>query len=231
MRRAAARVARRRGSSITIRRLPSHGSSSSASGTTVVLPAPGAAWRTARPTSANAARSSSRAPVTGSDATADGSGAGTIAQGAPPTPVASSPGTRPGRGQAGSPGPEIVCVIGTTGTRPVFTVSRLKDRRIRFSPFRTRRPPPSSSISPFGDGGGPGLAQRRSAATPNHQARGGHREAQRHGGAGAVEPVGQLGRQYGSPQHLQAQHAPPRRRRGSGERRRRGDRRGNGRSL
>ncbi len=47
MRWAAARAASRRGSSITIFRPPSHGSSSSASGTTVVFPAPGAAWRTA----------------------------------------------------------------------------------------------------------------------------------------------------------------------------------------
>ena len=43
MRRAAARVARRRGSSTTIRRPASHGSSSRASGTMVVLPAPGGA--------------------------------------------------------------------------------------------------------------------------------------------------------------------------------------------
>src|SRR5205823_15078441 len=46
MRRAAARVARRRGSSMTIRRPASHASSSSASGTRVVLPAPGGACST-----------------------------------------------------------------------------------------------------------------------------------------------------------------------------------------
>ena len=43
MRRAAARAASRRGSSMTIFALDSHGSSSSASGTRVVLPAPGGA--------------------------------------------------------------------------------------------------------------------------------------------------------------------------------------------
>ena len=48
IRRAAARVARRRGSSMTIRCPPSHGSPRSASGTTVVLPAPGGATSTAR---------------------------------------------------------------------------------------------------------------------------------------------------------------------------------------
>ena len=46
MRAAAARTARRRGSSITTRAAPS---ARSASGTRVVLPAPGGAWRTARP--------------------------------------------------------------------------------------------------------------------------------------------------------------------------------------
>ena len=48
IRRAAARVARRRGSSTTMRPSPSQGSSSRASGTTVVLPAPGGAAMTAR---------------------------------------------------------------------------------------------------------------------------------------------------------------------------------------
>ena len=47
--RAAARAASRRGSSITMRRPASHGSSSSASGTRVVLPAPGGACSTAAP--------------------------------------------------------------------------------------------------------------------------------------------------------------------------------------
>ena len=65
MRRAAARVARRRGSSITIRRPSSHGSSSSASGTSVVLPAPGGATMTARPGPASASRTrrASRRPA------------------------------------------------------------------------------------------------------------------------------------------------------------------------
>lgn len=58
MRCAAARAARRRGSSITILRPPSHGSSSSARGTTVVFPAPGGACSTA----AVPARSASRTP-------------------------------------------------------------------------------------------------------------------------------------------------------------------------
>ena len=48
IRRAAARVARRRGSSTTIRPSPRQGSSSRASGTSVVLPAPGGALITAR---------------------------------------------------------------------------------------------------------------------------------------------------------------------------------------
>ena len=49
IRRAVARVASRRGSSITMRPSPRHASSSSASGTTVDLPAPGGADRTTRP--------------------------------------------------------------------------------------------------------------------------------------------------------------------------------------
>ena len=65
MRRAAARVARRRGSSTTIRRPASHGSSSRASGTMVVLPAPGGAASTARVLPASARRSSSRTSTIG----------------------------------------------------------------------------------------------------------------------------------------------------------------------
>ena len=65
MRAAAARAARRRGSS-RMRRLPSaQGSSSSASGARVVLPAPGGATSTARGRSANAARSEGRAASIG----------------------------------------------------------------------------------------------------------------------------------------------------------------------
>lgn len=65
MRRAAARAARRRGSSTTIRRLASHGSSRSRSGTRVVFPAPGGATRTADLFSARARRSSSIVSSTG----------------------------------------------------------------------------------------------------------------------------------------------------------------------
>ena len=57
MRAAAARAARRRGSS-RMRRLPfAHGSSSSASGARVVLPAPGGATSTALECAASAERS------------------------------------------------------------------------------------------------------------------------------------------------------------------------------
>ena len=54
---AAARAARRRGSSITSLAPPSHGSAMSASGTRVVLPAPGGASSTATVRAASAARS------------------------------------------------------------------------------------------------------------------------------------------------------------------------------
>ena len=47
MRRAAALAANRRGSSMTIPVPSNHGSPSNASGTPVVLPAPGGAWSTA----------------------------------------------------------------------------------------------------------------------------------------------------------------------------------------
>src|SRR5688572_25347073 len=63
MRSATARVASRRGSSMTMRWPRAHGSSSSASGTTVLLPAPGGATTTAlrpaRSASASGARASS----------------------------------------------------------------------------------------------------------------------------------------------------------------------------
>ena len=65
MRRAAARAASRRGSCITIFRPPSHGASSSASGTRVVLPAPGGATSTAAVRSASAAFRRGRASSTG----------------------------------------------------------------------------------------------------------------------------------------------------------------------
>ena len=65
MRAAAARAARRRGSS-RMRRLPlAQGSSSSASGARVVFPAPGGATSTAHGLSANAARSEGRAASIG----------------------------------------------------------------------------------------------------------------------------------------------------------------------
>ena len=66
MRRAAARAARRRGSSITIRRSSNHGSASRRSGTMVVLPAPGGAWSTADEAWRRADRSSSIVASTGS---------------------------------------------------------------------------------------------------------------------------------------------------------------------
>ena len=65
MRRAAARVASRRGSRTTMRPPSSQGSSSRRSGTTVVLPAPGSAWRIAVPASARAARTAGTAGSTG----------------------------------------------------------------------------------------------------------------------------------------------------------------------
>ena len=71
MRAAAARAARRRGSS-RMRRLPfAQGSSSSASGARVVLPAPGGATSTALGRSANAARSEGRAASIGRGGTRD----------------------------------------------------------------------------------------------------------------------------------------------------------------
>ncbi len=66
--RAAARAASRRGSSMTILPPPSQGASSSASGTSVVLPAPGGACSTAAPLASNAARSSGSAAPIGSSA-------------------------------------------------------------------------------------------------------------------------------------------------------------------
>ena len=74
IRRAAARVARRRGSSITIRWPASHASSSRASGITVVLPAPGGATSTARRCSARAARTAGIASTTGRSGSAGRSG-------------------------------------------------------------------------------------------------------------------------------------------------------------
>ena len=80
MRRAAARVASRRGSSTTIRRSESHASSSSASGTSVVLPAPGGATSTARRRSASAARSASKVSVTGRSGSAGPGPGGTLSR-------------------------------------------------------------------------------------------------------------------------------------------------------
>src|SRR5688572_25812097 len=65
MRSATARVASRRGSSMTMRLLRAHGSSSSASGTTVLLPAPGGATTTALPPERSAAPSGARASSIG----------------------------------------------------------------------------------------------------------------------------------------------------------------------
>ena len=66
IRRAAARAASRRGSSITIRCWAAQRSSSSASGTVVVLPAPGGACNTTRPRELSASRSAGRASSIGS---------------------------------------------------------------------------------------------------------------------------------------------------------------------
>ena len=65
MRAAEARAATRRGSSITIFLPCSQGSSSSASGMTVVLPEPGGAASTARPSIANARRKAGNAASAG----------------------------------------------------------------------------------------------------------------------------------------------------------------------
>ena len=66
MRAAAARAASRRGSSTTILPVAAKGSSSSASGTRVVLPAPGGATSTARVPASSAATSRGRASSIGS---------------------------------------------------------------------------------------------------------------------------------------------------------------------
>src|SRR2546430_6617033 len=66
MRRAAARVASRRGSSMTMRLPASHGSSTSASGVTVVFPAPGGATNTALVPSRSASRNAGSASKMGS---------------------------------------------------------------------------------------------------------------------------------------------------------------------
>ncbi len=66
MRSAAARAARRRGSRTMILPLPTQGSASSSSGTTVVLPAPGGATRTAALCVDSAAFSPGRASSIGS---------------------------------------------------------------------------------------------------------------------------------------------------------------------
>ena len=66
MRPAAALVARRRGSSIRMRRSPRHGASSRASGTSVVLPAPGGAISTTLRPPLSAVSSAGRASATGS---------------------------------------------------------------------------------------------------------------------------------------------------------------------
>ncbi len=68
MRRAAARAASRRGSCITILPLPSQGASSRASGTRVVLPAPGGATSTAALPACSAALSRGMASSTGREA-------------------------------------------------------------------------------------------------------------------------------------------------------------------
>ena len=68
MRAAAARAARRRGSSTMILPAPTHGSSSRASGTRVVLPAPGGATSTALGAARRAAASASRTSSIGSGA-------------------------------------------------------------------------------------------------------------------------------------------------------------------
>src|SRR6187549_3765490 len=65
MRSATARVASRRGSSITMRLPRVHGSSRSASGTTVLLPAPGGATTTALPPARSAAASGPKASSIG----------------------------------------------------------------------------------------------------------------------------------------------------------------------
>ena len=65
MRSATARVASRRGSSITMRLPRTHGSSSNASGTTVLLPAPGGATTTALLPERSAAASGARASSIG----------------------------------------------------------------------------------------------------------------------------------------------------------------------
>ena len=65
MRAAAARVARRRGSSIRMRPSPRQGASSRASGTRVVLPAPGGATSTALRPASSAACSAGSVSVPG----------------------------------------------------------------------------------------------------------------------------------------------------------------------
>ena len=65
MRCAAARAARRRGSSITMRRSAHQGASASASGTRVVLPAPGGATSTTFETVRRLSSSAGSASVTG----------------------------------------------------------------------------------------------------------------------------------------------------------------------
>ena len=65
MRVAAARVARRRGSSIRILPSPRHEADSSSSGTRVVLPAPGGATSTAARPASRAARNAGSVSVTG----------------------------------------------------------------------------------------------------------------------------------------------------------------------
>src|SRR5512142_1327956 len=66
MRSAAARVAMRRGSSMTMDRAPSQEAPSSAGGTSVVLPAPGGAWSTSDRCVASAVRTVSRTDSIGS---------------------------------------------------------------------------------------------------------------------------------------------------------------------
>ena len=69
---AAARAATRRGSSITIRRPCSHGASSSAGGTCVVLPAPGGASSTSRGCCASDSRIRGRSSLMGKSVTPQG---------------------------------------------------------------------------------------------------------------------------------------------------------------
>ena len=71
---AAARAATRRGSSNTSLRPASHGSSSSASGTRVVLPAPGGASSTSRVDAVSAARTSGNSASMGKAGVCTGAG-------------------------------------------------------------------------------------------------------------------------------------------------------------